>query len=186
MLIFLIGPRGAGKTTVASLLAGKLGWQWVDADEALERRFGQSISDIFTAEGEAGFRHKEALVLEDLCRLDEHVIAAGGGVVLRPENRACLKSAGRVVGLTAGAQCLWNRLQADPASATQRPALMSGGIQEVIDVLQAREPLYAACAEFSLDTTHQSPEQVAAAIVERLSLQSHPKPGCPLTLPSPP
>src|SRR5262249_16846508 len=73
--IFLIGYRGTGKTTVARLLAARLGWKSVDADDIIQQRFGQTIREIFDAEGEAGFRAKEAAVLDDLCKLSRHVIA---------------------------------------------------------------------------------------------------------------
>src|SRR6516225_5630423 len=95
--LFLVGYRGTGKTTVARLLAARLGWEWVDADAVLEGRYGRSIRRIFADEGEAGFRDKEAAVLVDLCRGRRQVVATGGGVVLRPENRARLRAAGRLV-----------------------------------------------------------------------------------------
>src|SRR5436305_15234067 len=93
-VIFLIGPRGSGKTTVARLLAERLGWDWVDVDAALEAAAGRSVRDIFAAEGEAGFRAREAAGLAELCRRRRHVIATGGGVVLDPENRQRLREAG--------------------------------------------------------------------------------------------
>src|SRR6266851_4297715 len=111
--LFLIGYRGTGKTTVARILAHRIGWTWIDADAALEERFGCSIRIIFEEEGEAGFRQKEAALLEELCCSREQVIATGGGVVLRAANRERLRAAGRVVWLTAAARVLWQRLQAD-------------------------------------------------------------------------
>src|SRR5437667_12110745 len=81
--LFLIGYRGTGKTTVARILAEKIGWGWIDADAALEERYGRSIRRIFEEDGEAGFREKEMAILEELCRAHNHVIATGGGVVLR-------------------------------------------------------------------------------------------------------
>jgi len=173
-LIFLIGSRGAGKTTVARILAAKLGWSWTDADAVLKARFGRSIDAIFAAEGEPAFRDKESLVLEGLCRLTRHVVATGGGVVLRPENRDLLKAAGHVVWLTADTPTLWHRLQTDPATAGQRPDLAGGGFQEVIDLLRIREPCYAACADWTIDTTNPSADEVAAAILQWLSVQSNP------------
>ena len=98
--VFLIGYRGSGKTTVARLLAQILGWEWCDADVVLEQRYGQGIYQIFAKEGEAAFRDKEAEVLDGLARLEKHVVATGGGIVLRPENRTKLRS-GKVVWLTA-------------------------------------------------------------------------------------
>ena len=96
-LIALVGPRGSGKTTVARLLAGRLGWGWVDADDELERRAGRSVRRVFAEEGEAGFRELEAAVLRELCGLRRHVLATGGGAVLREDNRALLRSTARVV-----------------------------------------------------------------------------------------
>jgi shikimate kinase len=163
--LFLIGYRGSGKTTVARLLAGQLGWRWLDADTVLEERFGRSIRQIFTDEGEAGFRDKEAAVLADLCQLDRHVIATGGGVVLRPENRRLLKNAGRVVWLTADASTLFQRMQADASTTERRPALTVGGIAEVEELIGARAPLYRACADLVVDTANLTPEKVADTIL---------------------
>src|SRR5437764_624800 len=111
--LFLVGYRGTGKTTVARILAQKMGWTWIDADAALEEHFGRSIRLIFEEEGEAGFRQKEAVLLKELCCFRDQVIATGGGVVLRAANRERLRAAGRVVWLTADAGVLWQRLQAD-------------------------------------------------------------------------
>src|SRR2546423_1679630 len=102
-VLFLVGPRGSGKSTLARLLAARLGWDWIDADAELERRSGRCIRDLFTDEGESAFREREAAVLLDLCRLQRHVIATGGGVVMRPDNRARLRATGGVVWLTADA-----------------------------------------------------------------------------------
>src|SRR5690348_9819218 len=109
-LLFLIGPRGSGKSTIARLLAHELGWSWLDADEVLEKNCGQSIRSLFATEGEAGFRDREAAVLAELCRLQRHVLATGGGVVLRESNRELLRAGGRVVWLTADIETLWQRL----------------------------------------------------------------------------
>jgi shikimate kinase len=175
--IFLIGYRGTGKTTVARLLAARLGWRSVDADELLEQRFGQTIRAIFDAEGEAGFRAKEAAVLDDLCKLSRHVVATGGGVVLRPSNRAKLKAAGRVVWLTADAQTIWNRLQQDAATAERRPALTVGGLAEVVELLDARQPHYRDCADVTIDAAAHAPERIVDVILERLSVESNQSPG---------
>jgi shikimate kinase len=164
-LCFLIGYRGSGKSSVARLLAERLGWSWLDADEVVETRHGRSIGAIFAAEGEAGFREKEAAILAELCRLDRHVIATGGGVVLRPENRERLRAAGKVIWLTAGPRALWARLQKDANTAERRPVLTQGGLTEIEELLKIRAPLYASCAGLTVDTTVGSPEEVAAFIL---------------------
>src|SRR5262245_46963407 len=98
--IFLIGYRGTGKSATARVLAELLGWWWCDADQLLEQRFAKTIRQIFDEEGEAGFRAKETAILDELSGRHQCVIATGGGVVLRPENRNRLKS-GATVWLTA-------------------------------------------------------------------------------------
>jgi shikimate kinase len=164
-LVFLIGPRGSGKSTVARLLARELGWEWLDADEELEKRYGRSIRAIFAAEGETGFRDKETVVLAELCRLSRHVIATGGGVVLRAGNREQLRASGRVVWLTADVETLWQRLQGDASTAERRPALTVGGREEIEEVLRSRDPLYRHCADLVIDTAVRSPAEGAADIL---------------------
>jgi shikimate kinase len=164
-LLFLIGPRGSGKSTVARLLARDLSWSWLDADEVLEKCYGQTIRAIFTSEGEIGFRDKEAAVLAELCRLSRHVIATGGGVILRPENRERLCISGRVVWLTADVETLWQRIQSDCSTTERRPALTVGGRAEIEEIVRLREPLYRQCAELVVDTAALSPVEAAAEIV---------------------
>jgi len=90
MNLILIGYRATGKTTLARLLAGRLGWEWIDADVEIERRAGKSIAEIFADDGQTAFRDLEAEVIADLCKKERLVLAAGGGAPLRPENRAFL------------------------------------------------------------------------------------------------
>ena len=168
--LFLIGYRGSGKSTVAELLAKRLDWDWVDADAVLEQRAGQSIRQIFEVEGEVAFRELEAALLHELCRRQQVVIATGGGVVVRPENRRRLKEAGIVVWLTGNAATLWQRLQACHTTAERRPDLTVGGLAEIEGLLATREPWYAECAHFGVDTVGRSPQQVAEAILSRLRL----------------
>jgi shikimate kinase len=167
-VVFLVGYRGTGKSTVARLLAGRLGWDWLDADQVLEQRAGQSIRDVFAAEGEAGFRAREAAILEELCRCQRHVIATGGGVILKEENRRRLRDAGAVVWLVADADTIWQRLQADAGTAQRRPALTVGGLAEVQELLRAREPLYRECADWSVETAGRSPGEVVDLIEPRV------------------
>ncbi|HTU93040.1 MAG TPA: shikimate kinase [Gemmataceae bacterium] len=167
--LFLIGPRGSGKSTVAQLLARELGWDWLDADDELEKRYGRSIRAIFAAEGEAGFRDKESAILAELCRLPRHVLATGGGVVLRESNRSLLRASGRVVWLSADVETLWQRVLADGATAERRPPLTVGGRAEIEEILRMREPLYRQCADFIVQTAGRGPNEIVAEILRWMS-----------------
>jgi shikimate kinase len=164
-LLFLVGYRGSGKTTVGCLVAERLGWDFLDADSVLEGRCGRTIREIFAAEGEAGFRDKEAAVLADLCARTKTVIATGGGIVLREENRQRLNRHGFVAWLTADPATLLARIHADPTTAERRPALVGGGPAEVEQLLAVREPLYRACADVVVPAGALSPQQAADAIL---------------------
>jgi shikimate kinase len=164
--LILIGSRGSGKSTVGELLAQRLGWRFADTDAAIEAAAGRSIADIFATEQEAGFRNRETAVLQELCQEPKLVLATGGGAVLRPSNRALLRSAGFVVWLQVSAEVAWARLQADPTTAARRPNLTAtGGLEEVRTLLTAREPLYREMADFTIRTDRPSPEAVATAIL---------------------
>jgi shikimate kinase len=167
--LFLIGPRGSGKTTIARLLAERLGWDGVDADDALESRYGKSVRAIFAEEGEAGFREKESLVLAELCGGRRCVVSTGGGVVVREANRALLRASGYVVWLTADAETLWRRLQEDDRSDERRPVLTVGGRAEVEEVLRVREPWYRECAHLTVRTEGRPPEAVADEVFKAAS-----------------
>lgn len=161
--LFLIGYRGTGKTSVAALLAAKLGLGWRDADVEFEKHFGTSIRQVFVEEGEAAFRTKESQMLASLAQLEDCVIATGGGVVLLEENRVQLRR-GKVVWLTAPAGVLWQRLQNDPTTTDRRPNLAQGGEAEIKQMLQAREPLYRQCADLRIDSSLKTPEEIASEI----------------------
>jgi shikimate kinase len=145
-------------------LAGLLAWNWVDADAVLEQRAGRTIREIFAAGSEAAFRDLESAVLADVCGQARAVVATGGGVVLRAENRARLRQAGRCVWLTADAPTLWQRLQADATTADRRPNLTIGGLTEVEELLRQREPLYRECAGLTVDTARHTPDETARII----------------------
>lgn len=166
----LIGYRGCGKSTVAGLLAHRLGVPAVDADEELERRAGTTIAALVVDRGEEAFRTLEAEVLAHLLAGEPLILATGGGVVLREANRLLLRDRGRpIVWLDAAADVVRARLAADPSTILRRPAL--GGIDplaEVAATLAAREPLYRACADVRFDTGGEPPERIAERIVEWL------------------
>ncbi len=163
--LHLIGARGSGKSTVGPVLAARLGRAFVDADVVLEADAGLSIADIFAAEGEAGFRARETATLRKLAGGPPAVIATGGGIVLRAENRDLLRASGFVVWLTASPEVLWERIAYDPFTAARRPNLTAvGGLAEVRQLLVAREPRYRGTAHFVVDAA-RSPEEVAADIL---------------------
>lgn len=167
-LLFLIGYRGAGKTTVARLVADQLGWAWIDADALLEERAGRTIRQIFAEEGEGSFRDRESALLDEMCRLDNHVIATGGGVILREENRLRLKR-GAVVWLRAPADVLWQRMKTDITTAERRPNLTQGGLAEIEELLRVRTPLYEACQTFTVDAATLTPEQISQTVIQWMS-----------------
>jgi shikimate kinase len=162
--VCLIGYRASGKTTLAPLLASALGWRWHDCDRELEARAGESIAALLARAGEPAFRQAELACLADLLAGDQPlVLATGGGVVLRPENRACLASrGGLVVYLAADAALLQQRLQ---RSAGGRPSLTGAGVAEEVPALLAvREPLYRACAQLVVDASRPADELVPAIV----------------------
>jgi shikimate kinase len=164
--IILVGLRCTGKTTVGRLLAKRLGWSFADADDRIETVAGMTIADIFATEGEGSFRDREAAALADLCERSGHVIATGGGAVMREANRRLLKANGFVVWLTAAPEALWERMNTDPATAARRPNLTAGGgEEEVKSLLAAREPLYREVADFTVASDTLSPEALADAIL---------------------
>jgi shikimate kinase len=163
--LFLVGMMGAGKTTVGKRLARHLGWDFVDADRELEARLGVGIPTIFALEGEAGFRRREAALIDELTRRERLVLATGGGVVLDPANRDALASRGTVVYLRASVGDLWHRLRRDRL----RPLLQTPDPRARIEQLVLeREPLYRQIADLVVDTGRQPVETVVAAIVRRL------------------
>jgi len=143
--IFLIGPRASGKTTLGRELAARLGRPFVDLDAFFGTRYGESIAALVAREGWEAFRDAETCVLRDVAATPGHVVATGGGVVLREENRRILAK-GYVIYLQVRPERLAERLLADPNEA-QRPSLTGRGLQEEITtVLAEREPLYLALA----------------------------------------
>jgi len=168
--VTLVGYRGCGKSTVAAVLATRLGMPWVDADAVLEERVGRSITDLVRDRGEPAFRDVETEVLANLLAGEPCILATGGGVVLRPRNRDLLLRGGRpVIWLHAPADVVRARLARDPATAARRPALAgTDPLAEVDAALAAREPLYRACADAAFDAGAESPDAIAARVIDWL------------------
>lgn len=171
MTITLIGYRATGKTTLARLLAERLGWPWIDADVEIERRAGKSIAAMFAADGEPAFRDLEAAVIADLCQQPQLVLAAGGGAPLRAANRQAMRAAGPVVWLTARPETIHARMSADATTAGRRPSLTGkDAMQEIVHLLEVRTPIYGQTAHWQIDTEGRTPAELAAEILSRLDV----------------
>jgi shikimate kinase len=163
--VFLVGPMGAGKTTIGRLLADELGLEFKDADREIEVRSGVDIPWIFDREGEAGFRQREAAVLEELGQLDRVLISTGGGAILLPGNRELMRARGTVVYLHTSVEEQARRTGRD----RKRPLLQTDDPARVLAELMAvREPLYRDTADVIIDTDGRGPKAVAQELAQRL------------------
>lgn len=170
--IFLIGPMGAGKSTIGRHLSELLGKDFVDADHELEQRTGASIALIFEIEGEPGFRKRESALLDELTRRDSIVLATGGGAVLSEENRMLLRARGTVVYLDADVDTLTARTRRDRS----RPLLQTNDSERrarLAQILSERESLYRQLADVIVPTSRRSPATVARKVAAALSLRVH-------------
>jgi shikimate kinase len=167
--VFLVGPMGAGKTTIGRHLATLLNKRFVDVDQEIEKRTGVTIPVIFEIEGEAGFRRRECTAINELTRDRDIVLATGGGAVLLEENRKLLKDRGTVVYLQADIETLVERTRRDrnrPLLQTENPR---GKIEEL---LRQREPVYREIADVIVETGQRAPSSVARDIAARLKALS--------------
>jgi shikimate kinase len=174
MGITLVGYRGSGKSTVAPLLAARLGRPWVDSDREVEAAAGMSIRQIFETEGEAGFRRREKSALAALLARGDLVIAAGGGAVLDAQTRRAMRQAGVVIWLNADPKTLAGRIAADPGTNDNRPNLAGGGLEEIQALRAAREPLYREVAALVIDTAPLTPAEVVDRIEQWLARDARP------------
>ncbi|MEO7372227.1 MAG: shikimate kinase [Ilumatobacteraceae bacterium] len=161
--LVLVGLMGSGKTTVARIVADRLGRQVIDSDIVIEKLTGRTVREIFADDGEAAFRSFEtAALLEALARTEPAVIAAAGGVVLREENRRALKeSTAKVVWLCATPGVLVDRVM----SGAHRPLLdddPAGTLQRMYDT---RQPLYREVADAIVLVDNRTPIEVVEAVL---------------------
>jgi shikimate kinase len=163
--IFLIGPMGAGKTAIGRELARLLRRRFLDTDQEIERRTGADIPLIFEKEGETGFRRRERQIIDELTQLPNIVLATGGGAVLDPANRECLRNRGFVIYLKATIDAQVDRTGHNP----RRPLLTSTDREARLQELFAvREPLYESIAQLTVMTDRGKVKQVARKILQEL------------------
>ena len=163
--VFLIGPMGAGKSTIGRQLAVLLKKDFLDTDHEIERCTGVTIPLIFEIEGEAGFRRREALAIDELTRKTNVVLATGGGAVLDADNRKALRERGSVVYLRAEIDILVERTRRD----RNRPLLQTPDPRAKLEeIMRAREPLYRSTAHVVIETDRRNPQMVARDVADTL------------------
>lgn len=167
--IFLVGPMGAGKTSVARALARQLHKTCYDSDDEIEQKTGASLSWIFDLEGMAGYRQRELRVIDELSQLENIVLSTGGGCIETPEVREILMQRGIVIYMEVSLQTQLTRLQRDK----RRPQLQGENPQEVLVRLwEEREPIYENVADFSVITDERSVVDVCKDILDWLQQRS--------------
>jgi len=165
--VFLIGPMGAGKSTIGRYLAEILRKEFQDSDHEIEQRTGASVALIFEIEGEDGFRRRETAVLEQLTERDNLVLATGGGAILSEQNRRLLRARGTVVYLHAPIDTLLARTHRD----RNRPLLQDNDRRAKFeDIMRRREAIYRETADVVVTTDQRSPQAVAQEIADKLRL----------------
>ncbi len=166
--IFLVGPMGAGKSTIGRHLADQLHMDFYDSDHEIERRTGADISWVFDVEGEEGFRKREEQMIAELTELQGIVLATGGGAIKSANTRNRLSARGIVVYLETPIEKQLARTQRDK----RRPLLQTE--EDPKDVLERlsleREPLYQEVADYTVRTDEQSAKLVANQIIQLLGL----------------
>lgn len=160
--IFLVGPMGAGKTSVGRFLAKQLNKVFYDSDEEIEKKMGVSLTWIFDLEGMSGFRLRELNVIDELSKLSNIVLSTGGGCVEIPEVRDCLRQRGIVIYMEVSLETQLARLKRDK----RRPLLQGENPQEVlIKLWEEREPIYEDIADLTVMTDNRSVKDVCDEIL---------------------
>ncbi len=167
--IYLVGPMGAGKTTIGRQLASAIGHAFHDSDAVVVEKAGADIPWIFDLEGETGFRQREEHVIDTLTQQSGIVLATGGGAILSENNRKNLRGRGVVVYLKTSIRYQLFRTQKD----RNRPLLLKGNRRKILtDLLTAREPLYLETADLVVSTDKSNPRVIIGSILNYLD--AHP------------
>lgn len=165
--LFIIGPTGAGKTSIGRRLAAHYGLSFVDLDQEIEQHCGVDVSTVFEIEGEAGFRQRESMLLDECSQRSGVLLATGAGVVLAAHNRQHLIERGYVVWLQTTIEQQLERLERDH----RRPLLAVPNRRERLQAMaQIREPIYRELADLAVPGEHGS---VAAASERCIALIDH-------------
>jgi len=163
--LFLVGPMGAGKSTIGRQLSRRLKMPFHDSDSEIEARTGVDIPLIFELEGEDGFRKRESAVIDELTQLPDIVLSTGGGAVLDPANREHLKARGKVVYLHTSVNEQLRRTARD----RNRPLLQTANPRARLKELMAiREPLYREIADIVINTNGMRVMDVVKQIIKEL------------------
>ncbi|ACA30781.1 shikimate kinase AroK [Histophilus somni] len=162
--IFLVGPMGAGKSTIGRQLAQILGMEFIDTDAEIEQRAGADISWIFDVEGEEGFRKREERIINELTQKQGIVLSTGGGAIVSKDNRNYLSARGTVIYLETTVEKQFQRTQRDK----KRPLLQNveDPRQVLEDLAKVRNPLYEEVADIILPTDEQSAKLMANQIID--------------------
>jgi len=181
-LVFLIGYRGSGKTTVGRLLAQKMKMRFYDSDRRVEAAAGKSISEIFAEKGESSFRQMEAKIIAKIIVKQKNlakgkkakssdnsgcVVSLGGGAPMNESSRELFGGHGKCVWLRGEPETLWKRISEDESTKASRPDLTDeGGLGEVESMLALRSSTYDECADLVVDVDELSPEEVCDQIAQ--------------------
>lgn len=166
--LILVGPMGAGKTSIGRRLAERFGLEFADADQVVVEHAGATINALFEHVGEAGFRERERAALAQLLAGEGRLVSTGGGAVLDSDNRRLMRQRGFVVYLRVSVEGQLKRLGRDRS----RPLLQRGDRQQVLSDLAARrEPFYNEVADLMLDTDGLSPGLATSALAQLLASQ---------------
>lgn len=168
--IALVGFRCTGKTVTGRALADRLGLEFVDIDDVIEKQAGKTIARIFEDDGEPAFRKLETDAVAEVCARKRLVVSPGGGALVNPENLQNIRRSCFVALLTADVETILLRMENDPATAANRPALTDmGKRREVEHLLSVREDSYHAAADIEIDTSNQTLEAVVDKIADEWS-----------------